>query len=428
MFPIAAKIASHKTLSILLIIFTPILLSGGLFALHSYVRESNQPSKNQENTSQAENNAAIGMGTGPKNTNSTDQKKTTNANTTQKTASTGGVSSPATGQPPPAQSPASPCNFYASNNGSDSASGLETVPFKTISKLLSTLSPGQTGCLMGGTFSGTFNLNKGGSSDSQRITLMTAPGYSAATLSANYIYTTADFITLQNLIITGTANVVTMQTFGNYVTYKNLDITNNHNGQSCITVGEYEGGFAKVISGFILDHSKVHDCGRLANGNHDHGLYLASSRSATITNSWFWGNEGGWGIQLWADAHNSYIANNVLDSNYNGNIIIAGGNYSGLGPSSNNLLEKNILTYPQSRYQVESYWQGSAGTNNVVRNSCAFGSTGFGDFDTSDGGFTTSGIISSNPNYINRASHNYSLLSGSPCAGYGSSGTVGISS
>ena len=320
------------------------------------------------------------------------------------------------------------CNLYAATTGSDTASGAQAAPFKTASKLMSTLNPGQTGCLMGGTYTGPFTFSKSGSSDTARITLTTAPGYAASTLTGSYVYTTGDYITLQNLKIVGTASVVTMQTFGNNVTYRNLDITNNHAGESCITVGEYSGTYAKIISGFVLDHSKIHDCGELANGAHDHGLYLAASRNATVSHNWFWGNEGGWAIQLWADAHGSYIANNILDGNYNGNLIIGGGNYSAQGPSSNNTLEKNIYTNPLNRYQVESYWQGSAGTNNVVRNSCIFGSTAFGTIDTYDGGFTSSGIITADPLYVNRAAHNYTLASGSPCASYGTSGTVGVSS
>ncbi len=236
-------------------------------------------------------------------------------------------------------------------------------------------------------------------------------------------------MTFRNLKIVGTAAVTTLQMFGDYTTLQNLDITNNHSGRSCIVVGDYEGTYKRIVSGFRLEHSKVHDCGMLAYGAHDHGIYLASTRGAAVTNNWLWSNQGGWGIQVWADAHYSEIANNVLDGDYNGNVLIAGGNYTADGPSSNNTLERNIFTYPQARYQVESYWEGGVeGTNNVVRDSCVYGSTASGAFDTQDGGFTTSNITTANPLYVDRASHNYALQSGSPCAAYAASGTIGPTS
>jgi len=244
-----------------------------------------------------------------------------------------------------------------------------------------------------------------------------------------WIKAAAAYVTLRNLNIVGTAPATTLQMFGDYTTLQNLDITNNHSGRSCIVVGDYEGTYKRIVSGFVLDHSKVHDCGMLAYGAHDHGIYLASTRNAAVTGNWFWGNQGGWGIQVWADAHRSEIANNVIDGNYNGNVLIAGGNYSADGPSSNNMLERNIFSSPRSRYQVESYWEGGTrGTNNVVRDSCVYGSTSSGAFDTQDAGFTTSNIITTNPMFVDRPNHDYTLQAGSPCAAYGAGGTVGVTS
>lgn len=322
--------------------------------------------------------------------------------------------------------PSGSCALYASTSGSDSNPGTQASPLRTVGALLGKISPGQTGCLMGGTFNETLTVSRGGSSG-QRITLTTAPGYSAATIQAGSIYIKVDYVTLRNLRIVGTASNVTMQTFGNFVTYQNLDITNNHNGESCITVGEYEGSYAKNISGFVLDHSKIHDCGQLSNGEHDHGIYVAAADHPSVTNNWFWGNEGGWNMQLWTSSQNGYFANNVLDGGYVGNVIVAGANYL-TGPSSNNVFEKDIFVYPRSGYQIESYWSGTKGTGNVVRDSCVWGSTSSGAFDTSDGGFTTGNITTADPGFVNRAGHDYNLQSVVPCGGYGSSGTVGVTS
>ncbi|MFZ0974402.1 MAG: hypothetical protein WAN22_19385, partial [Solirubrobacteraceae bacterium] len=42
------------------------------------------------------------------------------------------------------------CNLVASPSGSDSASGTVSAPFQTAQKLVSSLTPGETGCLEAG--------------------------------------------------------------------------------------------------------------------------------------------------------------------------------------------------------------------------------------------------------------------------------------
>src|SRR5215467_862763 len=46
---------------------------------------------------------------------------------------------------------AAPCALYASTAGNDSSSGTQAAPFRTVQKLVDSLSAGKTGCLAGGT-------------------------------------------------------------------------------------------------------------------------------------------------------------------------------------------------------------------------------------------------------------------------------------
>jgi parallel beta-helix repeat protein len=261
------------------------------------------------------------------------------------------------------------------------------------------------------------------------VTITTAPGYPRATLRG-YVYTKpgADYLTFDNLAFDGSAFTggISIQIFGDHNTVSNSDISNGHMGESCVIVGEYEGADAHAVTGAVIDGNRIHDCGKASDGQHDHGIYLASSRDARVTNNVIYGNAGGWGIQLWADAHGSLVADNVVDGNAAGNIIIAGATYSNLGASSNNTIRDNILTLPLSGLNVEPYWDGPPGTNNVLVGNCFWGATA--NAAAGGNGYTETGSIVADPLYRDRASHDYTLQSGSPCAGKGpSSSTTGMS-
>lgn len=321
------------------------------------------------------------------------------------------------------------CDKFTAPTGSDTASGTSSAPFRTAQKLASSLSAGQTGCLMGGTYSGNLTISSGGSSDTSRLTLTTAPGYPQATLSVGNVYVkpTAPYVTLSNLRISGTSPVVTVQLFGDGAVLQGNDITNAHRGASCVIVGEYEGSYARIVRDVVIDGNRIHDCGLASNGAHDHGIYLASSRYAKVTNNVIYDNVGGWGIQLWADAHYSDVSHNIIDGNYGGNVIIAGGSYSADGPSSNNSFVDNVITWPKTRYNVEAYWQGSStGANNVFTSNCVYGG-GAGNWGSAGQGYSSSGTTVANPLYVDRAGKDFRLQAESPCAGKGPAASGGSS-
>src|SRR5687768_7476817 len=54
------------------------------------------------------------------------------------------------------------CDRVAAPTGSDLAAGTEQLPFRTVARLLQSLSPGQTGCLRGGSYVGAVGITKGG--------------------------------------------------------------------------------------------------------------------------------------------------------------------------------------------------------------------------------------------------------------------------
>jgi hypothetical protein len=289
------------------------------------------------------------------------------------------------------------------------------VPGQSVQTLVDSLSAGQTGCLHGGSYSEDVTPHVHGAAGAP-ITIASYPGERATITGILYVPAGSTYLTFAHLNLVGRAGgSIAVQLFGDNATLSHDDITNNHQGPSCVIVGEYEGSWATVVSNATIQANRIHDCGMLANGAHDHGIYLASSRYASVTDNLIWGNQGGWGIQLWADAHYSKVAHNVIDQNYNGSIIIAGGDYSTLGPTSDNSITQNVMTAPQTNYNVDSYWQnGAVGTNNAVTANCLYAAPG-GDFGDYDSGYSETNTLHANPQYLDPAHHDYRLQTTSPC-------------
>lgn len=298
----------------------------------------------------------------------------------------------------------------------------------SVQGLVDSLRPGETGCLRGGTYTGDVTPSVSGSPGAP-ITLASYPGQRATIVGILWIPVRSDYITVANLNIVGTSEQsISVQLFGDHATLVHDDITNNHQSGSCITIGDYGGRWAAMVDDTTIEANSIHDCGMASDGPYDHGIYIAGSEGAVISDNLIWGIRDGWGIQLWTSSQHSLIEHNVLDDAYSGGMVIAGADISNtFQPSSNNTIKYNIITWPQTGYAVTGYWQNSAtGTGNTVTSNCLYGAPS-GALDTTDGGFTHTANTIANPQYINRAAHNYALQPNSPCLptiGYDTTTTI----
>jgi hypothetical protein len=297
-----------------------------------------------------------------------------------------------------------------------------------VSTLVDSLRAGQTGCLHAGTYTEDVTPRVSGAAGAP-IAIASYPGERATLVGILYIPVGSNYITFEHLNLVGTpAQSISVQLFGNNATLLHDDITNNHQSGSCVTISDYEGSYAAMSYNTTIEANRIHDCGLPADAAHDHGIYVAASTNAVIRDNLIWGTENGWGIQLWTSSQYSQITHNVLDANYGGSMIIAGQNISStFQPSSNNTINQNILTLPQTGYNVASYWSGGAvGQSNSLNGNCVYGAPS-GDFDYGDGGFTQTNSLHADPQYVNRANHDYRLQSTSPClslVGYDTAATV----
>jgi parallel beta-helix repeat protein len=312
------------------------------------------------------------------------------------------------GVAPAASLAASGCDKVASTRGSDGASGSESSPYRSARKLVDSLSPGQSGCLRGGTYYEDVTITRGGQPGSP-VTLGSYPG-ERATLVGRLWVAGADFVVISSLNLDGrnSRDLPSPTVTANVVSFLENDITNQHTG-ICLMIGSDSDGHA---AGTVIKRNRIHDCGRLPTTNHDHGIYAFAASDTTITDNLIYDNADR-GVQLYPNAQRTIIRNNVIDGNGEG-VLLAG--RSGVA-SSGNLVESNVITNSRLRYNVESYWasNGPIGQGNVVRGNCVFGGA-LGNVQNPPLGFTAVDNVVADPRYVNRGTKDFRLGPGS-CVG-----------
>lgn len=309
------------------------------------------------------------------------------------------------------------CDRYASVSGRDSNLGSSTAPYRTATRLVANLAPGQRGCLLPGTFTENLSIRKGGSPGSP-ITISSAPGPRATLAGILYIADSANDVVIADLNLNGTnsRNTPSPQINGDRVTLRANDITNGHTA-ICVVLGGSFSSYGRAVNP-VIEHNRIHNCGRLPATNHDHGIYVEGSDGARILNNVIYDNAD-WGVHLYPDADTSYIANNVIDGNGKG-MIFASQKSSKDHSSDGNIFEFNIVSNSTTGRNVEAWWGGRTGIGNIVRSNCLW-DNGRSGLDTSGGGFVAFSNVTEDPIYTDRAQKDFRLNDGSPCAGMGPS-------
>jgi parallel beta-helix repeat protein len=309
------------------------------------------------------------------------------------------------------------CDLYASPSGSDTAPGTSSAPLLSPQRLVASLSRGQVGCFMPGTYDSS---GEGIKVSTAGITLTSAPGGRATVIGRWWIAQGADDVTISHLDIDGRNDAG--QVGGPVVNaantrFEDVDVTNDHT-TICFVLGSPEYG---VASGTVIEDSRIHDCGTLPANNHEHGIYVEDSRNVVIHGNWIYDNADR-GIQLYPQAVGTHIYGNVIDGNGEG-VIFSG---SGEQASSENVVENNVISNSRIRWNAESYWGASVvGSGNVVRDNCVWGSNEDAFYNQDGGvepvsagakGFTASENVTAEPQFVDRAAGDFTQQPGSPCA------------
>ena len=310
------------------------------------------------------------------------------------------------------------CTLYASPEGSEGASGSIEDPFPSVQRLADSLSPGQTGCLLKGTYREPDALLRIGAPG---ITLRSAPGTRAEIRGRLWIRRSADYVTVRDLDLVGSApprnpgdesSSVTVNARG--VRLINNNIT-NHNSTICISLGNPRWGPA---SNTLIKHNRIHHCGKLPPTNHHHGIYIGYATHTKVIANLIYKNADR-GIQLYPNAQNSTIKGNIIDANGEGIL------FSGLREhsSSGNLLENNIISNSRVRWNVAANWRRAQapGTDNLLSRNCLWASNPDPYYRKDGGvtsgrpGFTATRNLIAKPLYAAPGRGDYRLREDSPC-------------
>ena len=304
------------------------------------------------------------------------------------------------------------CTRYASPAGADAAAGSAAAPFRTAQRLIDSLGPGETGCLADGTYtdggrSYVARFGRAGTAAAP-ITLRSAPGQHATLKGVVFVVHGADHVTLSGLTLDGRPSSGTPtpspQVMAADTTFEANEITNGAT-DICMIVGntgEWGRAARTVVTG-----NRFHDCG--SDRQLDHSIYVEAVEDARITGNTFV-RTSAYAVHIYPDAHGTLVAGNVMDDN-GGGVIFAG---EGGQASTDNVVERNVITGSHHKPGISSWWGGTVGRGNVARDNC-LSDNASGGVVTSGGGFTASGNLSAAPGYVDRAAGDYRLRPDSPC-------------
>ena len=346
-----------------------------------------------------------------------------------------------------------PCTTYAAVSGSDANPGTQAAPFRSLEKLMQSLSAGQAGCLKpGDTFDGELvtidpsraavvdypwasRVSSSGSPGSPVVIQTTPGGASRAKIKGQLHFTTASHdIELRDIAFLGTGTTTKdthLNIDGDRIAIRDSDVTSP--GGVCIDVGAisaYQSADAgDPADGVVIDNNRIHNCGTdpnvvwTAQDSGAHGIYLVNTVNAVVTNNLVYDNQ--WrGIQSWPRGQGSLIANNVFDGNAT-NVNLGSALPDGFTwMTVDTIVRDNIITNAtlwnsdKNPAQVHGYFPANGiDYGNRVTGNCMYIADATKNF--SGNGYTQSGNTFADPRYLDRAAKDFRLPAGSPCIGKG---------
>lgn len=306
----------------------------------------------------------------------------------------------------PASHPASSqtrCARFAGPGGSDSSPGTFAQPYRTVQKLVDTLSPGQTGCLRRGRYrEGEVTIGTPG------IRLTSYRGKRAIVIGR--LRVPAARVKVDRLRLDGRnpRNLPSPTINADDVVFRDSNVS-NRGSSSCFVLG----GITQVRHPLIVGN-RIHDCG-VTGSNYDHGIYMNDVDRARIIGNTIYDNASR-GIKVGPDSQGALIRGNVIDGNPIG-LTFSGDEESS---SSHNVVAQNVIANSTRWWNVQTFWPGEQGTGNLVRRNCLHGGNSDPYYNQRGGvsqehGFSSEGNLIAAPSFINRGAKDFRLRRDSPC-------------
>jgi len=309
-------------------------------------------------------------------------------------------------------------DLYVSTTGSDSNSGTQSSPFKTILKASLAAQAGTTIHVAAGTYYGGFETTASGTAAAP-IHYVSDTNWGAKIVAGANSRDTAWDNRGAHVIIDGfqvdgslAAWVQGIYSAGSYSVIENSNVHNiaqhastSASGSAIALDGYYGATHIDAIA------NVVHDSGP-AGGSLIQGVYHATS--GNVENNLV-DNVSGYGIHLWHDANHVNIVNNTVFNNHSGGILVGGGDFhTTAGPDDYDVVANNIV-YANANSGIAEW--GSTGTHNVYTHNLSYGNVGLRGNWYLKNGNTHTNDVSAGPQFVNynpTGVGDYHLSSGSP--------------
>ncbi|WP_323144152.1 right-handed parallel beta-helix repeat-containing protein [Massilia phyllosphaerae] len=315
-------------------------------------------------------------------------------------------------------------HLYVATTGSDSNTGTQAAPFKTINKAASVAKAGTTVHVAAGTYNGNVSTKTSGTATA-RISFVSDTKWGAkivGTGSEAMWTNNGNYVDISGFDIRGPGRLGIL----NYAS--NTLVANNHIHNLTLSGGCTGDGGAGVVNATYgstngdMIGNVVHDIGTPGSCNGVQGLYSSNTGGKIMNNVVY--RVSSFGIHLWHAASGTTIANNTVFAN--GSAGMGGGIVIGVGDSPGGVLLNNVkvlnnIVYNNPRGGIQQYCYSGAtciGTGNVVSNNLVYGSkTNVGMLKGS-----ATGTISADPKFVSynpTGTGDYRLQSGSPAVNKG---------
>ncbi|KQQ36226.1 hypothetical protein ASF61_08555 [Duganella sp. Leaf126] len=330
-----------------------------------------------------------------------------------------------TPNPVPDTAPSTPNNLYVSTTGSDSNSGAQGSPLRTIARASALAKPNTTVHVAPGTYAGGFKTTASGTASGRIYYYSTTkwgakivpPASSSNNIAWDNRGSYVDIIGFEvdgskpqggtvwrsGLYTGGSYDVIR----GNRVHHIANTLACNGSGASAIGVDSYYNG----VKGDVINNV-VHDIGP-ANCKYIQGIYVSTSGSV-VGNVVYRVSEAA--IHLWHDATNVIIANNTAVASGTGIVVGAGDFYHRSAPNDYTHVVNNIVY--DNRYGISE--QGSTGTHNTYRNNLVYQNSIYNI--SLKNGLQATGTVSADPQFVSytrSGTPDLHLRSSSPAKGKG---------
>lgn len=349
----------------------------------------------------------------------------------------------AVAQASPAQAVAADsCHRWAATAGSDAADGTAGRPVRSLHRLVALLSPGQVGCIQGGTTylatEGYGMIKGGGGTPAAPVTITSGGTGRAKVLGQVDAGPTSHDIVFADLDFVGTTadangnptvpRATHINLRGDGLTLRDNDITNPFG--ICINAGSMD-AYNPVLTGepsdrIVITRNRVHGCGmspKMVWEDHHsgaHGIYLVWTRGAEVTHNLVVGNRYR-GFQSWPRSEGTLIANNLFDANAT-HVNLGSALREGLPwHTADTTVRDNIMvgrtSFRPEKNQASVVGNFPAGPTygNVVQGNCIEATLGV----AAGNGFTLGANDTSVPRFVDRAAGDYRLTADSACRGKG---------